>query len=177
MKYDLKSDKVVSPKTNTPKTSYEERRNKPKLKPTIRPESGFSPYNDYYGKGIYNNKTDNSIKVTAPKNSDIVFLVKNIHSGRTIRNEYIRSNTDFLLTGLPYGKYKFYYLYGKDWSSKADFKGGLAKGNFLRDKGVSKSDDTFDFDFQEGYYGTYELTLQLLSNGNLKTERSSENEL
>ena len=146
-------------------------------KSSYRPKSGYSPYNSYYGKGIYNKGTDNSVQVTAPISSDIVFLVKNIRTGRTIRNEYIRGNTQFVLTDLPYGKYKFYYLYGKDWSPDADFKGGVAKGNFLTNKGVSKSEDTFDFDFQDGYYGTYEITLQLLSNGNLKTERSSENEL
>ena len=34
--------------------------------PTARPINGFSPYNSYCGKGIYDNSTDNTIKVTAP---------------------------------------------------------------------------------------------------------------
>ena len=147
------------------------------LKSITRPISGFSPYNSYYGKGVYSRGTDNSVKVTAPKSSDIVFLLKNIKTRRTIRTEYIRANSEFILTDIPYGKYKFYYLYGKDWSPEENFKGGVAKGNFLTNKRVSKSDETFDFDFQEGYYGTYEVVLQLISNGNLETVSSNENEL
>jgi hypothetical protein len=151
--------------------------NNSKYYATTRPQNGYSPYNSYYGKGIYNNNTDNTIKVTAPVSSDIVFLLKNIYTGKTIRNEYIRGGSVFRLTGVPYGKYKFYYLHGKDWSANANFKGGLAKGNFLKNKSVGKSNKTFDCEFEEGYYGTYELTLQLRSNGNLTTVKSSENDL
>jgi hypothetical protein len=145
--------------------------------PTARPVSGFSPYNSYYGKGIYNNYTDNTIEVTAPLKKDIVIMFKDIYSGRMVRNEYIRANTMFSLTGIPYGKYKFFYLYGDDWSANANFKGGRAKGNFLKDKGVGKSDKTFDCEFEDGYYGTYSLKLQLYTNGNLNTVEGSENDL
>jgi hypothetical protein len=142
-----------------------------------RPVSGFSPYNSYYGKGIYNNSTDNTIEVTAPLKKDIVIMFKDVYSGRMVRNEYIRANTKFSLTGIPYGKYKFFYLYGDDWSSNANFKGGVAKGNFLKDKGVGKSDKFFDCEFEDGYYGTYSLKLQLYTNGNLSTVEGSESDL
>jgi hypothetical protein len=142
-----------------------------------RPVSGFSPYDSYYGKGIYNNATDNTIEVTAPLKKDIVIMFKDIYSGRMVRNEYIRANTKFSLTGIPYGKYKFFYLYGDDWSSNANFKGGVAKGNFLKDKGVGKSDKFFDCEFEDGYYGTYSLKLQLYTNGNLSTVEGSESDL
>ena len=142
-----------------------------------RPVNGFSPYNNYYGKGVYHNNTDNNIKVTAPTNKDIVILIEDIYSKRKIRNEYIRANTVFLLTGIPYGTYKFYYLHGENWSSNANFKGGLAKGNFLKEKGVGKSDKIFDVEFEVGYTGTYSLKLQLVSNGNLNTITGSESEL
>jgi hypothetical protein len=145
--------------------------------PTSRPISGFSPYNSYYGKGIYNNSTDNTIEVTAPLNKDIVIMFKNIYSGRMVRNEYIRANTKFSLTGIPYGNYKFFYLYGDDWSSNANFKGGVAKGSFLKDKGVGKSDKFFDVEFERGYTGTYSLKLQLYTNGNLSTVEGSESDL
>ena len=142
-----------------------------------RPESGFSPYDSYYGKGIYNNTTDNTIEVTAPLKKDIVIMFKDIYSGRMVRNEYIRANTKFSLTGIPYGNYKFFYLYGDDWSSNANFKGGVAKGNFLKDKGVGKSDKFFDVEFERGYTGTYSLKLQLYTNGNLSTVEGSESDL
>ena len=145
--------------------------------PTPRPVNGFSPYNNYYGSGIYHNSTDNTIEVTAPLKKDIVIMFKDVYSGRMVRNEYIRANTKFSLTGIPYGKYKFFYLYGDDWSSNANFKGGVAKGNFLKDKGVGKSDKYFDCEFEDGYYGTYSLKLQLYTNGNLSTVEGSENDL
>jgi len=145
--------------------------------PTARPVSGFSPYNSYYGKGIYHNHTDNTIEVTAPLKKDIVIIFKDIYSARVVRNEYVRANTMFSLTGIPYGKYKFFYLYGDDWSANANFKGGRAKGNFLKEKGVGKSDKTFDCEFEDGYYGTYSLKLQLYTNGNLSTVEGSENDL
>ena len=145
--------------------------------PTPRPVNGFSPYNSYYGSGIYHNSTDNTIKVTAPLNKDIVIMFKDIYSNRMIRNEYIRAGNIFSLTSIPFGTYKFFYIYGDDWSADADFKDGLAKGNFLKDKGVGKSDKFYDVEFEDGYYGTYSLTLQLLSNGNLNTVEGSESDL
>ena len=68
-------------------------------------------------------------------------------------------------------------MYGNDWCSYAPFKDGLAKGNFLKDKGVGKSDKFFDVDFEVGYYGTYSLTLQLMTNGNLNQVPSNENDI
>ena len=145
--------------------------------PTTRPSNGFSPYDGYYGKGKYNNTTNNTIEVTAPSSKDIVFILEDIYSKRKIRNEYIRSGSKFSLTGIPYGTYKFYYTYGDEWSANANFKGGIAKGNFLKNKGVGKSDKLYDVEFEEGYYGTYELILQLVSNGNLTTVEGNENDL
>ena len=173
------NEEVTSVESTTPKdnTTILDEIIVPISLPTPRPVNGFSPYNSYYGSGIYNNSTDNTIKVTAPLSKDIVIMFKDIYSNRMIRNEYIRAGNIFSLTGIPFGTYKFFYIYGDDWSAEADFKGGLAKGNFLKDKGVSKSDKFFDVEFEDGYYGTYSLTLQLLSNGNLNTVEGSESDL
>jgi len=170
----ITSDDAISSIDNT--TIIHEN-NDPIFFTTPRPVNGFSPYNDYYGKGIYHNSTDNTIKVTAPLSKDIVIMFKDIYSNKMIRNEYIRAGSVFSLTGIPFGTYKFFYLYGDDWSADSDFKDGLAKGNFLKDKGVGKSDKFYDVEFENGYYGTYSLTLQLLSNGNLNTVEGSESDL
>jgi hypothetical protein len=45
-----------------------------------RPINGFSPYENYYGKGIYHNDTENTIMVTAPTNKDIVILIEDVYS-------------------------------------------------------------------------------------------------
>ena len=144
---------------------------------TPRPENGYSPYNSLFGAGVYNNSTKNSMAVTAPEKADMVIFIRNVYSGKTIRNEYIRANTTFSLTGIPYGNYKFLYLYGRTWDANTDFKSGAAKGNFMNDRGVGKSDDSIDFEFKTGYIGTYTLKLQLIQNGNLETVPASEDEI
>ena len=142
-----------------------------------RPENGFSPYNSYCGFGVYDKSTENNIVVTAPKNYDIVIFIKNVNTGKNIRNEYIRSNSTFNLTSIPNGQFKFIYIYGNNWDDNADFKDGLYNGNFLNNKGVSKSDEKIDFKFKIGYTGSYSITLQLMSNGNLNTIKSNENDI
>ena len=142
----------------------------------VKPSNGNSPYDALYGSGVYHS-TQNSILVTAPEQSDLVFLLKDLRSNRFIRNEFIRAGTKFNLTKIPYGRYKFYYTYGKGWSNLAPFKKGAAKGNFTIGKGVSKSDDRIDFEFKNGYKGSYTLKLQMIENGNLSTEEASEDEL
>ena len=151
--------------------------NSNKYLPSLRPQNGFSPYDDLFGKGMYNNSTDNSIKVTAPKNADIVIFIKDVYSSKIIRNEYVRAESVFSLTGVPFGTYKFIYIYGNNWSIEAPFKDGKAAGNFLTDKGVGKSEKSYDVEFEFGYYGTYSLILQIMSNGNLTTVPASETEI
>ena len=144
--------------------------------PITQPNSGYSPYDSWYGKGIYH-QTENSIEVTAPIERDIVFLLRDLSSQRTIRNEYVRAGRTFSLTKIPFGNYKFYYTYGNDWSNLASFKDQEKLGNFTSNKGVSKSDDYRDFEFERGYSGAYTLKLQMVVGGNLETESATEDEL
>lgn len=143
---------------------------------SVRPQNGTSPYDSHYGSGVYK-QTDNSIEVTAPIQVDIVFLLKDLSTNQMIRNEFIRAGEIFTLTKVPYGRYKFYYTYGKGWSEEAPFKSKEGLGNFTRDEGLSTSDDPVDFEFNRGYYGTYTLKLQMVQNGNLETRKASENEI
>ena len=177
--YDNTPIEAVNTESSTPSeinNDYADDELNPYL-PTGRPVDGFSPYNAYCGKGIYDNSTGNTINVTAPLQADIVMFIKDVYTNKKIRNEYIRAGSVFSLTGVPFGSYKFIYTYGNDWSAEAPFKGGAAYGNFLKDKGVSKSDKSIDVEFERGYYATYSLTLQLLSNGNLTTVTADENDI
>ena len=149
----------------------------PIVKKTYRPENGYSPYNSFFGKGIYNNKTDNTISVSSPSFSDIVFLLKDINTNRTIRNEYIRGGSTFNLTGIPYGTYTFTYFSGKNWSNDVLLKNGQIKGGFTKSTSFSKSEKIKDrMTFEEGYYGTYTIKLTQELNGNLETQSSNEDE-
>ena len=144
--------------------------------PQTYPVNGTSPYNSYFGSGIYDD-TQNSIIVNSPKNSDIVFLLKNAFSGKTIRNEFIRKNRTFELTEIPYGTYIFVYFSGTDWSYNESMKNGRIRGGFTKNKSFSKSEYSKDrMEFKTGYYGSYELTLTQVISGNLETQPADEDD-
>ncbi len=142
-----------------------------------QPQNGYSPYDSYFGNGIYNNSTDNTLIINTPKSSNIVFLLKDIYSKKIIRNEYIRKNSKFSLTGIPYGTYEFSYFSGNAWRDDSNVNNGKIKGGFTCNKSFSKNENANDrMDYQEGYYGTNELTLTQVVNGNLETESINESE-
>ena len=141
------------------------------------PKSGYSPYNSYFGKGVYNNSADNYIKVTAPISDHIVFLLKDVYSKRTIRNEFIRKGSTFDLTGIPFGTYEFSYFSGDDWSNQQEMKNGEIKGGFTKNKSFSKSEKYKDrMEFKSSQYGGYEIKLISTVSGNLSTQTSNEDE-
>lgn len=140
-------------------------------------ENGYSPYDEYFGKGLYSNDTENTIRVTTPKNVDIIFILKNIKNNRVIRNEYINANSTFELTKIPYGTYNFSYFSGNSWSDDLLLNNGEIIGGFTENKNFSKSENQKDnLEFKTGYYGTYTIKLSQVLNGNLNTEASNEDE-
>ena len=143
---------------------------------SFQPDNGYSPYDEIYGAGIYH-YTENSIQVKAPSQRDIVFLLKNLSTGRFIRNEYIKRGSTFSLTEIPYGDYKFYYTSGTSWSENESFKGQEGAGNFTFGYTITKSEDIKDFEFEKGYAGEYTLVLQMVENGNLESEPATEDEI
>ena len=145
--------------------------------PEGQPQNGYSPYDSYFGNGIYNNSTDNTLIINTPKSSNIIFLLKDIYSGKVIRNEYIRKNSRFSLTGIPYGRYELSYFSGNAWSGDLNVNNGKIKGGFTCNKSFSKNENANDrMDYPEGYYATNELTLTQVVNGNLETESINESE-
>ena len=142
-----------------------------------QPVNGFSPYDSYFGRGKYDNYALNTIIVHTPSSSNIVFLLKDVYSGRTIRNEYIRKNSTFNLTNIPYGTYTFSYFSGNNWSESKTLKNGRIKGGFTKNISFSKSDKVKDrMEFNEGYQGQFEITLTQVVGGNLETESTNEDD-
>lgn len=144
---------------------------------TYTPSNGFSPYDKYFGKGVYNNSADNTIYVKTPANRDIVFLLVDVYSKKVIRNEFIRAGTTFDLTGIPYGTYSFKYFSGNKWSDDYPVNNGKYKGGFTKNNSFSKSDKWSDnMTFERGYYGSYTLSLTEVVGGNLETESTTEDD-
>lgn len=144
---------------------------------TYTPVNGFSPYDRYFGKGVYNNYANNTISVKTPANRDIVFLLVDVYSKKVIRNEFIRAGTTFDLTGIPYGTYSFKYFSGNKWSDDYPVNNGKYRGGFTKNNSFSKSDKWSDnMTFERGYYRSYTLTLTEVVGGNLKTESTTEND-
>jgi hypothetical protein len=153
-----------------------------KIKPieianTYLPVNGFSPYDRYFGKGVYDNSARNSLSIKTPVNRDIVFLLVDVYSKQVVRNEFIRAGSTFELTGIPYGTYSFKYFSGNKWSDDYPVNNGQYKGGFTKNGNFSKSDKWSDnMTFRRGYSGSYSLTLTALVGGNLETESTTEND-
>ena len=100
--------------SNNTRETVTEREREPE-KPIIdyypQPENGFSPYNDYFGRGLYNNDSGNEFVIKNSNSTDAVVLLVNAYSGNKIRNEYIRKGSTFSMTGVPNGTYYLCLLY------------------------------------------------------------------
>ena len=75
-----------------------------------QPENGYSPYNAYFGRGIYNNNTQNAFIIKIDNRTDAVVLLVDANSNRKIRNEYIRKGNTFSFSGTLDTNYTFFNL-------------------------------------------------------------------
>jgi len=175
--YDESRDNTARPDNRGILNEIGKNPNDPNLYKKSRPINGHSPYDRYFGKGIYNNSTKNAVHVKTPSNRDIVFLLVDYYSKKIIRNEYIRASSVFDLTGIPYGTYSFKYFAGNDWSDEYPMANDKFLGGFTKDRTYFKSDKASDvMEFERGYIQSYEITLYGVENGNLETETTSEGE-
>ena len=188
----FKDNSTSNTSTKTPKknSSTKAKKNKPSLpilnqsnqfdidSPdyTTIPKSGHSPYDAYFGKGIYH-ETDNSIVITAPDKTHVVFVVVDSYSKRRIRNEFIRKGETFSMTKIPYGTYDYMYFTGRNWSNSVLINNGSVRGGFKDYKSFNKNDYNEDqMEFKRGYYGSYTIRLTQTIGGNLETKSTSESD-
>ncbi len=139
-------------------------------------KNGTSPYDSYFGKGIYNKSHQNWIQIETDKNYDAVVCLVNYYSGKTIRNEYIRAGSSFQMTNVPNGTYYIKEFFGKDWNPNKKFKNGSIKGGFETDFHFSESSSSNDvFKLQDnGYqYSTIHIKLSVIG-GNMKQSTINE---
>ena len=134
-----------------------------------KPKNGYSPYDEYFSKGIYNNSSGNSFKIENSNETDAVVLLVNAYSGKKIRNEFVRKGTTFEMSGVPNGTY---YL---EWFSGTDWWGGLKvgtnfKGGFQTKASFTKTKDASDWMRVEGYQ-IWTVTLYSVVGGDVESEK------
>lgn len=145
--------------------------------------NGTSPYDSFFGKGIYNYNSKCWITFKNGNSTDAIVCLENASNGRTIRNEYIQAGTDYTMSNLPTGVYKVKAFYGNDWNPEKKLNGGLITGAFDTDFSFSLSDDSKDWinmtitKTREGIsYSAGEITLYTVSNGNMNQRKINSDE-
>ena len=131
------------------------------------PSNGFSPYDEYFGKGVYNNSSGNEFVIKNSNNTHAVVLLVNAYSGKKIRNEFVRKGTNFSMTGVPNGTYYLEWFSGDDWSP--NYKIGNYLGGFQTDASFTKTRDASDWMAVSGYQ-QWTVTLYSVVGGDVESE-------
>jgi len=142
-------------------------------------DNGSSPYNSNYGNGIYNKNHSNEITFKNGYKTDAIVCLVNYYSGKVIRNEYIRKDTNFKMTNIPNGTYYLKVFSGNDWNPDKTMAKGRLIGGFESSISFSVSDNYEDLLVVEddGYkYTTGSITLYSVEYGNMESESISEND-
>ena len=133
--------------------------------------TGATPYDVNFGNNyMCPNNQCSGIKVTAPRESDIVVIIKrdNLH-GKVIAHGYIRAGATYQFD-IPDGTYQTLFYYGKGWNPDKDMGDGI-KGGFVKDEFYSKDLP------QDIYSSILSYVLQLQRDGNFQTRESCRSEL
>ncbi|SDM53381.1 DnaJ domain-containing protein [Catalinimonas alkaloidigena] len=134
--------------------------------------TGDSPYDNYFGKGIYDKNYYNQITIQNGQDADVVVCLTNYNSNKTIRNEYIRAGDSFKMTSIPNGTYYIKTFYGNDWNPDALVMGRIT-GFFDTSPGFSQSaqyDDLIRLQQTQEGYSIYEITLYPVVGGNMESQ-------
>ena len=133
------------------------------------PKNGFSPYDNYFGKGVYNNNTNNSFKIENSNQTDAIVLLINAYYGKKIRNEFVRKGTTFEMTGVPHGTYYLEWFSGELWSPDKVI-GARYKGGFQKNASFTKTKDRDDWMRVNGN-AIWTVTLYTVPGGDVESEK------
>jgi len=129
-------------------------------------KNGQSPLDVCFGKGIYGGNAKLNVKNGV--NSDAIICLYSIEKNKTIRNEYVKKNTNFTLSGIRRGYYKIRVFYGNDWNPELENSCGK-KGNFESDISISEFDNMEYFEDNGLEYSNNTVTLYAVIGGNAHT--------
>jgi pSer/pThr/pTyr-binding forkhead associated (FHA) protein len=140
-----------------------------------RPIDGFSPYDKYFGKGVYHRNTGNSFIIKNSNASDAVVLLVNAYNKKKIRNEYVRKGANFKMTNVPNGTYYLEWFSGNDWSPNLKV-GSNYKGGFRSDSSFTKTKDREDWMEVGNTYVSWTITLYNVPNGDVESQKINAND-
>jgi len=164
---DPESKKVYEKAEKQPRTNEDKKTNNNSIEYYSQPKNGFSPYNEFFGKGLYNNDSGNKFTIKNSNSTDAVVLLVDSYSGRKVRNEYIRKGTNFEMTGVPNGTYYLEWASGNNWSPR--LRVGNLTGGFQSDASFSKTKNRDDWMSVDGYRG-WTVTLYSVSGGDVEPQ-------
>lgn len=142
-------------------------------------KTGDRPYKDFYGKGKYDKRTYNSLKIKNGSESDAVVFLES-ESGKKVRHVYIKKGENFKMIQIPGGIYTLKIYQGNSWCVEKNNGKNAPRGGFMKDVSMSKSGSNDSFYYPTSMTGRsieYEVTLYKVSNGNLYTEGISKDEM
>ena len=133
--------------------------------------TGDTPYVKLYGKNYScSNNQCSGIKVTAPKESDIVVVIKrNNKDGKVISHGYIKAHETYQFD-IPSATYQIFFYYGNGWNPDKEMGDGI-RGGFVKDEVFSKDKP------QKINNAVLSYVLQLQKNGNFSTQSSNRSEM
>jgi curved DNA-binding protein CbpA len=126
-------------------------------------QDGDSPLTSCFGKGIYSGNA--TLRIQNGGNSDAIVCLFSYKNDRTIRNEYVRKNSNFTMSNIAQGEYKIRVFYGNDWNPNLINTCGT-KGSFESDVSFSIFDGTEYFEDDEKGYTSATITLYAVASGN-----------
>ncbi|MCK9280217.1 MAG: hypothetical protein M0P71_06330 [Melioribacteraceae bacterium] len=142
-------------------------------------KNGDSPYDKYFGKGVFHYSKNNYIIFENSKAYDVIVCLVNVNSEQTIRNNYIRAGYNYKMGNIPNGVYYIKAFYGKDWNPNKKINNGSIIGGFDTAATFSKSEkfsDRINLMDDGEQYSTYTITLYSVQNGNMSQENISAKE-
>jgi hypothetical protein len=168
----ISDDSKVTKQINSKKKN--ERKKPITLKGFPTPKNGFSPYNKYFGKGIYDNSSGNEFVVKNSNETDAIVLLVNAYTGRKVRNEFVAKASNFKMTGVPNGTYYLEWFSGTSWSPELKV-GTRFKGGFQTRSSFTKTKDRSDWMSVDGYR-QWTVTLYSVAGGDVESEKINADE-
>lgn len=146
---------------------------------TIQYGTGDKPFADFYGSGVYDRGSRNSLKIENGSDTDALLFLESL-DGKKIRHVYIMRGESFTMTKIPGGQYIMKVMQGNSWNPDKYNGDGAPSGGFMEDNSISKSEENDPFVYPSSSsqkYREYSITLYKVRNGNMASENIDESEL